>query len=207
MRLYYHPASNASHLVRATAALLDLPLELRPVDLFRGENQAPEYLAVNPNGLVPTLDDDGFVLWESGAIAQYLASRRKDPELLPAEPRARAEVARWQCWALAHWIPTTRVLVYECFFKQLKGGGPPDLVAVEQARRDLAAHSAVLDRALHDRRFLLGQALTLADLSVAVGLSYERYAPLPLDDREHLRRWFGELSALPAWRNTAPALG
>jgi len=206
MRLHYHPASNASHLVRATAALLDVPLDLRRVDLLGGENHQESYLALNPNGLVPTLEDDGFVLWESAAIAQYLASKRREPELLPSEPRARAEVTRWQCWALAHWIPTTGVLVYECFFKALKGQGEADPDAVGRARRDLARHSRVLETALAASRFLVGERLTLADLSVAVGFSYDRYAPLPLEDRPNLRRWFGQISSLPAWSSTAPAL-
>src|SRR3954463_2263376 len=94
MLLYDVAASPNCRKVRVLARELDLELELRAIDLAGAKD--PAYLAQNPAGKVPTLvDDDGFVLWESGAILVYLAEKRPDLGLWPAADRARADVLRW----------------------------------------------------------------------------------------------------------------
>ena len=98
--LYGFPPSPNTWKVRAVAAHLAIPLELEFVDLSKGQQRTPDYLALNPTGRTPTLVDGDFMLWESTAIMQYLASRAAQLALA-SDPRARADIMRWQSWQLA----------------------------------------------------------------------------------------------------------
>src|SRR4051794_14117356 len=105
MILYYGAISPKAR--RALAALYQLGFEpeLKPVEFFSPTFDEQAFARLNPNGLVPILDDDGFVLWESNAIMQYAADRKGDGSLWPKDPRGRADVSRWQFWAVAHFEP------------------------------------------------------------------------------------------------------
>ncbi|HYP89515.1 MAG TPA: glutathione S-transferase family protein, partial [Polyangiaceae bacterium] len=95
MKLYINAFSPNVRRVRLTAAVLGLKLEEQNIDFTKGDQKTPEYLALNPNGAVPMLVDDDFVLTESRAIMQYLAVKHPKNELLPLDERARADVTRW----------------------------------------------------------------------------------------------------------------
>ena len=105
MRLHVFPHSNNAIEVLATAYHCELPVELVFVDLLKGAQKTAAYTALNPNQRMPVLEDDDFVLWESNAIAQYLAAQCPASGLWPWEPRRQADVARWQFWQAAHWGP------------------------------------------------------------------------------------------------------
>jgi glutathione S-transferase len=105
MKLYHFPPSPNSRRVQLTAAHLGLLLDGQVVDITKGENRAPEYLALNPNGLTPTLVDGDLVLWESRAIVQYLASKKPEAGLLGRNELERVDVVRWQCWDAGHFMP------------------------------------------------------------------------------------------------------
>jgi glutathione S-transferase len=203
MKLYFHPFSPNARKVRIAAELLDIPLQLQQVDLAAGEGRQPWFLALNPNGKVPVLDDGGFVLWESHAIMEYLAAKRPGNTLLPQELRLRMEVLRWQCWALAHWLPAVQTLVFEKLFKPMLGQGAPDTEEIRKAEESLHRLAQVLDGALARRQWLAGEGLTFADLGVGTHLMYAKPAQLPLDGYIHIQRWFAQLEALPAWQATA----
>ena len=102
MKLYGFTVSPNTWKVRALAAHLKLPLDFEVIDLLKGEQFAPDYVALNPTSRTPTLVDGEFTLWESCAIMQYLASKVATP-LWPNDAKARADITRWQCWELAHW--------------------------------------------------------------------------------------------------------
>jgi glutathione S-transferase len=204
MKLYYHPGSTNARKSRLAAALLRIDLELQLVDVFAGAHRKPEYLAINPNGMIPTLVDDDFVLWESNAIAQYLASKSAAMDLFPAAPRARADVSRWHCWDLAHWTPATQTLAFERLFKKIARIGEPDAGAVDRGTANFHRFASVLDGHLSGRRFLVCDALTLADTSVAAGLTYAVEAQIPVDGYSNLERWFESIAKLDAWKATAP---
>ena len=104
MKLYGFPPSPNTWKVRAVAAQLGIKLELQLVDLSKGEQRTPSYLALNPTGRTPTLVDGDFKLWESTAIMQYLASRSTN-SLWPNDARVRADIMRWQSWQLQHFGP------------------------------------------------------------------------------------------------------
>src|SRR5688500_11928563 len=113
MKLYEHPFSSAAFKVRAVIHELGLPVTLVPVDMMKGEHKSPEFLAKNPNGKVPTLDDDGFLVWESNAILCYLAAKKSESGLMPADPRGMALVQQWLQWQATTFAPSTNEVMGE----------------------------------------------------------------------------------------------
>jgi glutathione S-transferase len=204
MKLYFHPMSQNARKVRLVASLLGLSLEERMVDLMKGEQHGAEFLALNPNGLVPVLVDGDFVLWESNAICQYLASLKKSA-LWPSDARQQASVLRWQSWETAHWFPALFHFFRENMLKKLAGGqADPAELAKGEAQFD--KYGNVLDRQLGLRPWLVGDTLSLADIAVGSHLMHATAAGVPVASFRHLARWFDALRALPAWRATEPGL-
>jgi glutathione S-transferase len=167
MKLYDFAFSPNSRKVRAVAYELDIAVELVPVDLLRGEQQAPGFLALNPNGRVPVLDDDGFVLWESTAIQRYLAAGSR---LLPTNRRALAEVDRWLAWQLAHLGPAMSKVAFERIVKRVTKKGAPDEAMVAIGTAEFAKFTAILDGALAGKEYVAG-ALSIADFALAAHYS------------------------------------
>lgn len=203
MKLFFHPLSGNSRRVLLTVEHLGIPVERVVVDLRQGEQRGAPHLARNPNGLVPVLDDDGFVLWESRAIMQYLADRTPGQTLLPTDARGRADVARWLSWCGAHMAPANAIVVLENFVKALTGQ-PADPAEVARGEALIAQHAAVLDRHLAERAWVAQDRLTLADLSLAAGFALAGPARLPIAPFAHLRAWLGRVQELDAWQRTAP---
>jgi glutathione S-transferase len=204
MKLYGFPGSPNTWKVRAVAAHLGFPVQDVLVDLSKGGQRAPEYLALNPTGRTPTLVDGDFVLWESTAIMQYLASQKPNP-LWPDEVRTRADITRWQSWHLQHWAPSACTpLLFERFVKRFFNMGPPDAAIVAKATEAFHREAAVLEGHLSSRPYLVGSDLTLADFTVVSPLVYAAEAELPVDGYPRLRDWSARVLALPAWRDSAP---
>src|SRR5262245_60474571 len=200
MRLHVLPPSPRAMKVMALAQHLGLDCEIRIIDLLNGENQKPEFAALNPNKKMPVLEDDGFVLWESNAILQYLALKKPESGLLPSDPRRRADVVRWQFWDSAHWDPACATLVFQRIVKKLFGQGDADPVEVAKGETAVRSLGEVLNGCLQGRRFLCGDTLTVADFSVGAWLNYAEAAQYPLDGLREIRRWYADLTELPAWR-------
>jgi glutathione S-transferase len=204
MKLYGLPGSPNTWKVRAVAAHLGQALDVELVDLGKGEQRAPAYLALNPTGRTPTLVDGDFVLWESTAIMQYLASRTPNA-LWPDDARTRADIMRWQSWHLQHWGPSAcEPLLFERFVKNFFNLGPADEAVVVKATEAFHNEASILDAHLPARPFLVGTGLTLADFNVASPLIYAEEAGMPLDAYPSLRAWSVRVLDLPAWRETSP---
>jgi len=200
--LHVFPTSPRAAKVIALVDHLKLDCEFRIVDLFKGEQQRPEYAALNPNQRMPVLEEDGFVLWESNAILQYLACKRPQSGLLPAEDRARFDVIRWQFWDSAHWDPACSVFAFEYLVKGLLGIGAPDAAAVAKGAEMFQRAASVLDAQLAGKKFITGEALTLADFSIGSGMILAGSAHYPIDSYGEIKRWYAGLTALPAWQKT-----
>ena len=205
MRLHVFPHSNNAIEVLATAYQCELPVELVFVDLLKGAQTTAAFTALNPNRRMPVLEDDGFVLWESNAIAQYLAAQRPASGLWPTEPQRQADVARWQFWQAAHWGPTCAVFTFERVAKRFAGLGPADETAVARAAPEFHSYAAILNAQLQGRPWVTGDALTLADFALGAWLVYAEPAGLPLDDHPEVSAWYARLLTLPAWRKALPA--
>jgi glutathione S-transferase len=207
MKLYYHPASPNGRRAILTLRQLGLEAEEIVVDFARGDLTTPEYTKLNPNQKIPTLVDGDFVLWESNAIMQYLAAKKPESGLLPRDERGRADVLRWQCWNMNHFAPTVGTFNWENLLKRVFNAGEPDAAKLAQAEKELPRFAKVLDAQLSARRYVTGDALTVADLSIAASLMFRIPARVPLEPYPNVRRMMESIEALDAWKSTQPKLG
>jgi glutathione S-transferase len=206
MKLYGFPPSPNTWKARAVAAHLGIALDFELVDLTKGGSRAAEHLARNPTGRAPVLVDGEFKLWESTAIMQYLASQKPN-SLWPNDARARADIMRWQSWQLAHWSKEgCEPLLFERLVKKILNLGPPDEAIVAKGVECFNKEAKVLDGHLAKQPYLVGKDVTLADFSVAGTLFYIKEADLPVGPYARLQDWFGRVSALPCWQQTAPQM-
>ena len=201
--LYLFPPSPRAFKVMAIANHLGIETNLRFVDLVKGDQKKPEYAALNPNMRMPTLKDGDYVLWESAAIAQYLASKRPESGLFPRDERARLDVTRWQCWDLAHWDPAMAIFLFENVVKPaVLKNGEPDPAALAKGEELFHRSAKVLDGHLRGKKFVTGDTLTIADFGIGAPLNYAEMARLPLSQYGEIKRWYAALRALPAWQKT-----
>lgn len=161
----------------------ELNIKYERIDAGRqfGVNNTPEYKAMNPNALVPTIDDDGFILWESQAIVRYLARKHGLGTLCPSEPKACANADRWMDWnATTVWIDLRPI------FWNLVRIAPAkrDMALVKSSRDKLVANFAILDAHLANRNYVIGGAFTMGD--IPLGTTVQRWFNLPLE-RGNLR--------------------
>jgi glutathione S-transferase len=206
MKLYGFSPSPNTWKVRALAAYLKTPLEFEFVDLTKGASHTPAYLAINPTGRTPTLVDGDFKLWESNAIMQYIASKTSD-SVWPNDARNRADIARWQFWQLAHWgAEACQPLTFQRLVKQIINLGPPDEAVVAKATECFNKEAKLLDAHLAKQKYLVGDALTIADFAVAAPLFHAERAEMPLGPYANLRGWFERVSVLSCWREAAPQM-
>ncbi|MGE0497568.1 MAG: glutathione S-transferase family protein [Ramlibacter sp.] len=206
MKLYYDETINPRKAC-AVARHLALPVERVHVRLARGEHKAPGFLALNPNGRLPVLQDGALTLWEANAIMCHL-SLVAGADLWPRDPQAQVEVTRWLSWDAFHFTRHTGTLYFENLIKPLIGLGEADAAVVREAENQVRASAAVLEQHLASRRFLLGDALSVADFAVSAALPYAEGARLPLQGLPAIARWHARLNELPGWREPfGPAAG
>ena len=204
MKLYYHPKSPNGTAVVAVARELGIPLDLQEINLPGGEQKQPGLLRINPNGKVPVLEDGDFILWESGAIMQYLAAQKPGNSLWPADDRARADISRWQLWRLGEWGRGAGILIWENVIKKFLSSGDPDPNKIKEGLEFFHIGATVLNGHLENRDYLVGKHTTLADFSVAVPLVYAVPARLPLDPYPAIRQWYKRIADLESWKKTLP---
>ena len=202
MKLYYFESPNPRKAC-AVAKYLNSPVEFVHVDLAKGENRTPEFLALNPNGKVPVLETDAGSLWEANAIMCYLA-RLAGSDLWPSDDR-QIEVLRWLSWDSNHFTRHAGTLYFEHIVKPAFGMGEPNPAVVEEATGFFKQFAAVLNDHLKGRAYLVGDALTVADFAVGITLPYAEDARIPLAEFPEIERWHGRLSDLPAWLEPFPA--
>jgi glutathione S-transferase len=204
MKLYINLLSPNVRRVRLTAAVLGLDLEETALDFAKAEHKSPEYLALNPNGAVPTLVDGDLVLTESRAIMQYLAAKKPESGLLPRDESARADVTRWQFWDATHFSAHMGTLVFQRVLKQRFGMGEPDANKVEEALSNFRRFAAVLDKRVAGKRYVVGDSLTLADLTLASSLMYAEQANVSLAEFPNVQTWFAHMTDMGAWKKSSP---
>jgi glutathione S-transferase len=206
MRLYLFPPSWRVLAIVALKNHLALDCELDPIDLGRGDQLTPEYLALNPNRKMPTLVDGEFVLWESNAILFYMAAKRPESGLWPSDLRGQADVLRWLTWESAHLdAESCGMVAFENGSKAVLGLGAPDPAFIIRGEQNFARFAAVLDDHLQGRAWLVGERLTIADFSIGATVPAAARLGLPLARFSEIGRWYEGLAALPAWRDAAAA--
>jgi glutathione S-transferase len=188
----------------AVAKYLNAPVEYVYIDLTKGDQRTPTYLSVNPNGKVPTLIDGDRIVLEADAIICHL-SQKTGADLWPNDGARQIEILSWFSWAGQHLNHACGTLYFENIIKKRFGIGKPDKGTVERAQDGFRRFAAVLDLHLREHQWLVGEALSVADFSVAIALPYATDAAIPLDEFENVRRWHDRLNELDAWRDPFPA--
>jgi len=175
-----------------TCAELGEPYTLEEWGSGFRETDAPEFLAMNPNALVPVIVDGDFVLWESNSICRYLASSRDRADLLPSAPAARASVEQWMDWQATELNTSWRYAFVGLVRKN------PDFSDPERIARSVKSWNrmmALLDRQLEQSgAFVTGRDFTVAD--IVIGLSTHRWFSTPMERPElpHVTRYYDRLS-------------
>lgn len=185
-----------------TCAELGLPFERIDAGMQYGVNNTPEYRAMNPNGLVPLISDDGFLLWESHAIVRYLARKHGAGSLCPADPRSAADADRWM-----EWYSTTLWNHMKPVFWNLVRTPPEkrNLAEVEDNRQKLAGYLAMADAHLAKHEYFAGAAFTMADIPHAVLAHRWFNVPIERPPLPHYERWFKTVSARPGFQKHCAA--
>jgi glutathione S-transferase len=162
-----------------------------------GLNREEPYLALNPNGLVPTLEDGDLVLWESNTVLRYLASLHGKGTLEPGDPKARALANQWMDWQLSVLGPA----IHTTFWGLVRT--PPekrDLTAIDASIAKTTAAISILDAQLAKTAYVAGDTFSMGDIPVGI-FGYRFHALVP--DRPpvpHFERWYQALAARPAFR-------
>jgi glutathione S-transferase len=204
MRLYHHPFSSNARRAVITALELNIAVDLVLVDLPKREQRQPAFLARNPAGRVPVLEDGSVILPESHAIMLYLAAQAADQTLYPCALQAQAQVNRWMFWCSAHFQPAISVLNWERFVKKVAGLGEPDAAEIVRGERLVQEVASLLDGHLASREWIAGPNMTLADISLATPLMTLQQARLPVAQFKHLLSWFARMQARESWQRTEP---
>jgi len=177
---------------------LELPHERIDIAGAFGKNREAPYLALNPNGLVPTLEDGDLVLWESNTIVRYLASLHGKGSLEPADAKARARASQWMDWQLSVLHPA----IHATFWGLVRT--PPekrDLAVIAASIKRTTEAITILDAQLARTAYVAGDEFSMGDIPVGI-FGYRFHAlvkerpPLP-----HFERWFAAISARPAFRD------
>ncbi len=189
LRLHRFALSGHCHRVELLLSLLELDVEKVDVDLVGREHKSPRFLALNPFGQVPVLEDNGLVLSDSNAILVYLDARYGGARFSPAGPRGAAGLQRWFSVAAGPLAFGPAAARGYHLFK-----GAVDLASAQQRAHSLLR---VMNALLAEQPYLLGAALTLADIA---NYAYVARAPeghVLLDEYPHVRAWLARIEATP----------
>lgn len=206
LKVYGTPSSRASRTLWMCREL-GVPCEHVEVHFNDGSAKTDDYLAINPNGKIPAIDDDGFRLWESMAINIYLAKKYDSP-LMPKHPKGEALVLQWSFWVMAEVEkPLLSVLMQRLelpadspsarYFRERNPKNP------ETERLSVAALEkplSVLNEHLSGRDYLLGESFTVADLNVASVMAWAMVSKFDLSAHPNVQTWLGRCMARPAAR-------
>lgn len=208
MKLYYDPVSTSSRPLMMFAAEHRLEIDWVEVSLLQGEHQAAPFLAINPNGCVPVLVDDGFVLCECSAILKYLADVAGSPAY-PAGLRERARVNSAMDWFMTNFHSSVGgQLAYPTLFPAMHPLGRESLADVTAiGRRSAHRWFKVLDEHMigDTRNYVAGEGLTIADYVGGSIAALAEAVDFNLSPYPNVRRWMGALKARPSWAPTYAA--
>jgi glutathione S-transferase len=200
LKLYYHPLSTYSRRVRIALREKGIAAELVPVDMAKGAHRAPDYLALNPYGRVPTLVEDGFVLYESTAILDYLETTHPSPPLLPADARGRALAAMYVKLCDLQMTRQTGTIIFPKRFLPRERW---DEGAMAQAKKEIERHLAIVERQLGGKDWMVGDGYGLVEVCYT---PFVEFLPLmEITPPPGVAAWSARMLERPSARETKPA--
>lgn len=200
IKLYTFPPSTNSRKVRIVLLEKGLEFERVNVDLTKREQKNPEYLKIHPFGQVPALDDEGFVLYDSTVINEYLEDEYPYPSLMPGDSEGRARARLWEDFRDSHFNPYCVHIIYE----MRKPEGERDAQRIDNARAQINACFDRLDTELQGKEYLTG-TFSLADIAFMANFDFlDRFA-IPVDANKHKNTaaWIARLKARPSYAASA----
>lgn len=200
IRLHYHPFSTYARRVLITLREKGLSHEPVIVDMAARQHRQPEYLALNPYGRVPTLEEDGLVLYESAAIMQYIEATHPQPALTPPDARSRARVdMHLRLCDLQMGQPTGTIIFPKRFMPKERW----DMTAIDAAQKAIIKHLAIVEQQLGSREYLVGDRYSLADIAY---IPFIEFLPLmEIAPPPAVAAWRERLLARPSSVETRPA--
>jgi glutathione S-transferase len=196
LKIYGIPRSRAFRTLWM-AKELGLEYENIPIDFANNGTRAPEYLRVNPNGHIPTIDDDGFILWESMAINLYLAKKYSRGSLYPILFEDEARAWQWSFWGMTE---IERPVLTAMFHRAILPEEQRDAKLADESEHQLGRPLMVLDGAVANSPYLLGEHFSVADLNVASILSWARPARIDFSHVPKAADWLKRCAERPAAR-------
>jgi GST-like protein len=186
----YTAATPNGHKISIALEELGLPYEVHALSFDRQEQKAPEFLRINPNGRIPAIVDDGFAVFESGAILLYLAE--KTGQLLPSDPKGRSLAIQWLMFQMGGVGPMQGQanVFFRYFPEKLQG-------AIDRYQHETRRLYEVLDRRLGEAEYLAGD-YGIADIATFPWVRIHDWAGVAIDGLEHLQRWMDAIAVRPA---------
>ncbi len=215
LKLYSSPLSANGRKVLALCNHLEVAAEIHEVNVYKGDGQQPDYLALNPTGKIPCIQDESGMLTESNAILQYLSDAYSDGTMSGSDPAERAQIASWLFWEAAHWQPVLSDLLAPTVGHLLL----PSVVPAPAAGPDWTSPpvQALLERLESSIRgdgdgdgdgagYVSQGKLTIADFSIAGMTTYFRRSSFPPGEYPAIADWLARIEELEAWHATATEL-
>ncbi|GLB40979.1 putative glutathione S-transferase [Lyophyllum shimeji] len=201
LKLYGAAISTCSQRVLVVLREKQVPFELIEVDFANREHKSPEYLAKQPFGQIPYIDDDGFILYESRAICRYIAAKYADQgtKLLPTGLKQNALLEQAASIEQSNFEPSAYGAVFEKLFKPLLAL-VPDQTVFEEHLKKLDAKLDAYEVILSKQKYLAGDQITLADLfHLPYGTYLAQAGSNIMETKPNVARWFKEISSRPSW--------
>lgn len=195
IQLYGHPMSTCTRKVLMALAETETPFQLNVVDFGKGEHKKEPHLSRQPFGQIPTIDDDGFALFESRAICRYLSAKAHD-KLTPDSAKERALMEQWISVEQSNFSPSAMKFIYHFVFKR-----PQEPAVLEAANAMVETTFTALSKPLEKNTFLAGNRLTVADIGYMPYIEYMMATPAKatIDKYPHIVAWWKRLSDRPTW--------
>ena len=176
---------------------LGVPFERIDIGGEFGKNRERPYLDLNPNGVVPTIEDGDFVLWESNSIVRYLVNKYEGGKLVPRTPEARGDANRWMDWQLT----TMNAAMVPVFFGMVRTPEERrDMAAIGKALKEAGAKWEIVERHLEGRDYLTGDSFGIGD--IPLGIWAYRWFAMSIDrpSLPNVEAWYGRLRERPPYR-------
>lgn len=195
IEVYGSPRSSAGR-VYLMLEELGLKYKTMPMDMKNKEHKSPEFLALNPNGKVPCLKENDYVIWESIAINQYLAEKYM-PEMLGSTPEEKGHVAQWSVWAMTELQPPlVDILIQMIFVTEDKRNHS----VIEKAKEKIPGLMNILNQALTNKDYLVGGKFSVADINMASVVSILTHLHMDVSPYKNVQHWMEKMNSRPAFR-------
>jgi glutathione S-transferase len=198
LKLFGNPVSTCTRKVLMTLNETKTPFDFTVIDFAKGEHKQPAHVARQPFGQVPAIDDDGFKLYESRAIARYIDAKAGGP-LTPKDLQGRARMEQWISVETENFRPYAMKFIYHSVFKREQ---PADVL--DKAGEALDVAYRALESRLAESPYLAGETFSIAEICYAPYIEYLALTPAAgkIDQHPHVKKWWASVSERPAWRKT-----